>query len=262
MHAHSYTRGSSNCQCVGRTLCAHMPASSPPLSQLRARHAAILLSHSLLVPAAVPVRPCNCQVAKEAGALTVGVVTKPFAFEGRRRLAQATQAIAELEAAVDTLIVVSNDRLLQIIPEDTPLESAFRVADDVLRQASRSVLTRVATLRRCAVAAPRLVRRGGRRVCGMGAVVAVLMTGHWSWAPALCTCRCLVNTLTGSDWHFRNHSASRADQCGLCRREERHGECRHGAHGHWPKQVSAPQAATPCSRPVPDAALALLRQAL
>jgi Tubulin/FtsZ family, GTPase domain len=78
------------------------------------------------------------QVAKECGALTVGVVTKPFGFEGRRRMNQATQAIAELEAAVDTLIVVSNDRLLQIIPEDTPLESAFSVADDVLRQVQNS----------------------------------------------------------------------------------------------------------------------------
>ncbi|CAM9642230.1 unnamed protein product [Chrysoparadoxa australica] len=78
--------------------------------------------------------PIVAEVAKECGALTVGVVTKPFGFEGRRRMQQAKESIAALEAAVDTLIVVSNDRLLQIIPEDTPLENAFSVADDVLRQ--------------------------------------------------------------------------------------------------------------------------------
>eukprot|EP00903_Cladosiphon_okamuranus_P015742 g14530.t1 len=78
--------------------------------------------------------PVVAEVAKEAGALTVGVVTKPFSFEGRRRMAQANQAIAELEQAVDTLIVVNNDQLLKIIPADTPVEHAFKVADDVLRQ--------------------------------------------------------------------------------------------------------------------------------
>ncbi|CAM9181451.1 unnamed protein product [Scytosiphon promiscuus] len=78
--------------------------------------------------------PVVAEVSKEAGALTVGVVTKPFSFEGRRRMAQANQAIAELEQAVDTLIVVNNDQLLKIIPADTPVEHAFKVADDVLRQ--------------------------------------------------------------------------------------------------------------------------------
>eukprot|EP00904_Undaria_pinnatifida_P002374 jgi/Undpi1/12137/HiC_scaffold_5.g01813.m1 len=78
--------------------------------------------------------PVVAEVAKEAGALTVGVVTKPFSFEGRRRMAQANQAIAALEKAVDTLIVVNNDQLLKIIPADTPVEHAFKVADDVLRQ--------------------------------------------------------------------------------------------------------------------------------
>ncbi|CAM9468641.1 unnamed protein product [Choristocarpus tenellus] len=84
--------------------------------------------------------PVVAEVAKEAGALTVGVVTKPFTFEGMRRMEQANQAIAELEQAVDTLIVVNNDRLLQIIPPDTPLEFSFHVADDVLRQASLGVV--------------------------------------------------------------------------------------------------------------------------
>ena len=78
--------------------------------------------------------PIVAEVAREAGALTVGVVTKPFGFEGRRRMQQALQAIERLREVVDTLIIVSNDRLLQIIPENTPLQKAFSVADDVLRQ--------------------------------------------------------------------------------------------------------------------------------
>lgn len=77
--------------------------------------------------------PVVAEVAKEMGALTIGVVTKPFQFEGRRRLNQATMAIEELGKAVDTLIVVSNDKLLQIIEQNTPLDKAFKVADDILR---------------------------------------------------------------------------------------------------------------------------------
>ena len=78
--------------------------------------------------------PIVAEIAREAGALTVGVVTKPFGFEGKRRMQQALVAIENLRAVVDTLIIVSNDRLLQIIPENTPLQRAFSVADDVLRQ--------------------------------------------------------------------------------------------------------------------------------
>eukprot|EP01034_Spumella_vulgaris_P021364 gene21364-27394_t len=78
--------------------------------------------------------PVVAQIAKEAGALTVGVVTKPFAFEGRRRMQQALQSIETLRAVVDTLIIVSNDRLLKIIPEGTPVQNAFMMADEVLRQ--------------------------------------------------------------------------------------------------------------------------------
>jgi len=78
--------------------------------------------------------PIVAEIAREAGALTVGVVTKPFGFEGRRRMQQAEMAIEKLRAVVDTLIIVSNDRLLQIVPENTPLQKAFTVADDVLRQ--------------------------------------------------------------------------------------------------------------------------------
>ena len=82
--------------------------------------------------------PVVAECAKEAGALTVGVVTKPFGFEGRKRMQQARSAILEMKGKVDTLIVVSNDRLLQIVPEGTPLTDAFLVADDILRQVRRA----------------------------------------------------------------------------------------------------------------------------
>jgi cell division protein FtsZ len=78
--------------------------------------------------------PIVAECAKESGALTVGVVTKPFGFEGRKRMQQARAAILELRNHVDTLIVVSNDKLLEIVPENTPLQDAFSVADDILRQ--------------------------------------------------------------------------------------------------------------------------------
>jgi cell division protein FtsZ len=78
--------------------------------------------------------PVVAEIAKEQGCLTVGIVTKPFAFEGKRRMKQALGAIERMRENVDTVIVVSNDRLLEIIPEDTPMERAFAVADDILRQ--------------------------------------------------------------------------------------------------------------------------------
>lgn len=78
--------------------------------------------------------PVVAECAKECGALTIGVVTKPFGFEGRKRAQQAKDAIATLKDKVDTLIVVSNDKLLQIVPENFPLTEAFLVADDILRQ--------------------------------------------------------------------------------------------------------------------------------
>ncbi|MCY0874830.1 MAG: cell division protein FtsZ [Firmicutes bacterium] len=78
--------------------------------------------------------PVIAEIAKELGALTVGVVTKPFTFEGRRRLNQAEQGIAALKEKVDTLIVIPNDRLLEIVEKNTPMLDAFREADNVLRQ--------------------------------------------------------------------------------------------------------------------------------
>jgi len=79
------------------------------------------------------------KVAKDAGALVVGFATKPFAFEGDKRRANAEIAIANLREAVDTLITIPNDRLLQTIDRQTPLLEAFKVADDVLRQGVQGI---------------------------------------------------------------------------------------------------------------------------
>ncbi|MDJ1173343.1 cell division protein FtsZ [Roseofilum capinflatum] len=79
------------------------------------------------------------EVAKEVGALTVGVVTRPFTFEGRRRMSQAEQGIEALKSRVDTLIVIPNDKLLSVISEQTPVQEAFRVADDILRQGVQGI---------------------------------------------------------------------------------------------------------------------------
>lgn len=78
-------------------------------------------------------------VARELGALTVGVVTKPFTFEGRRRMSAAEKGIANLKETVDTLIVIPNDRLLQVVEKRTPILEAFRIADDVLRQGVQGI---------------------------------------------------------------------------------------------------------------------------
>ncbi len=83
--------------------------------------------------------PVVAEAAKEAGALTVGVVTRPFTFEGRRRTAQAEGGIAALQASVDTLIIIPNDKLLSVISEQTPVQEAFRVADDILRQGVQGI---------------------------------------------------------------------------------------------------------------------------
>lgn len=83
--------------------------------------------------------PVVAQVAKELGALTIGVVTRPFTFEGARRIQAAEMGIEELKSKVDTLIVIPNDRLLQIMDKKTPLNEAFRMADDVLRQGIQGI---------------------------------------------------------------------------------------------------------------------------
>lgn len=83
--------------------------------------------------------PVVAEIAKELNALTVGVVTKPFTFEGRKRATQAEAGIDNLKAKVDTLITIPNDRLLQVIEKHTSIVEAFRIADDVLRQGVQGI---------------------------------------------------------------------------------------------------------------------------
>ena len=83
--------------------------------------------------------PTVAGLAKEMGILTIGVVTKPFTFEGKKRLAQAERGIESLKGKVDTLIVIPNDKLLQIIDRKTSMSEAFMMADDVLRQGVQGI---------------------------------------------------------------------------------------------------------------------------
>lgn len=83
--------------------------------------------------------PVVARIAKETGALTVGVVTRPFSFEGPKRGRHAAEGIAEMKANVDTLVVISNNRLLEIVDKKTPMMEAFREADNVLRQGVQGI---------------------------------------------------------------------------------------------------------------------------
>ena len=83
--------------------------------------------------------PIVAKIAKDMGILTVAVVTKPFAFEGKKRMAQAEQGIAELAACVDSLIIVPNERLKYVSDQSITLQNAFTIADDVLRQGVQSI---------------------------------------------------------------------------------------------------------------------------
>ncbi|WP_114603582.1 cell division protein FtsZ [Staphylococcus sp. EZ-P03] len=83
--------------------------------------------------------PVVAKIAKEMGALTVGVVTRPFSFEGRKRQTQAAAGVESMKAAVDTLIVIPNDRLLDIVDKSTPMMEAFKEADNVLRQGVQGI---------------------------------------------------------------------------------------------------------------------------
>lgn len=83
--------------------------------------------------------PVIAQIARDLGALTVGVVTRPFSFEGRKRQSQALAGTATMKEAVDTLIVIPNDRLLEIVDKNTPMLEAFREADNVLRQGVQGI---------------------------------------------------------------------------------------------------------------------------
>jgi cell division protein FtsZ len=83
--------------------------------------------------------PVVAEIGRELGALTVGVVTRPFGFEGRLRADQAEQGIQTLRENVDTLIVIENDRLLQVVERSTPVTDAFRMVDDILRQGVQGI---------------------------------------------------------------------------------------------------------------------------
>jgi cell division protein FtsZ len=111
------------------------------------------------------------QAAREMGALTVAIVTKPFAFEGRRRMRQAEEGLAELRRCVDTLIVIPNQRLLHVVDKNTPLNEALRVADDVLAHATKGIseIITVAGLINVDFADVRSVMQGmGNALMGMG----------------------------------------------------------------------------------------------
>ncbi len=83
--------------------------------------------------------PVIAEIGRELGALTVGVVTRPFGFEGRLRADQAEQGVQTLRENVDTLIVIENDRLLQVVERSTPVTDAFRMVDDILRQGVQGI---------------------------------------------------------------------------------------------------------------------------
>jgi cell division protein FtsZ len=89
--------------------------------------------------------PVVAEVARSVGALTVGVVTRPFGFEGRRRSVQAEQGIQALKGAVDTLIIIPNERLLEIAEPSTPVADAFRMADDVLTSGVQGITELITT---------------------------------------------------------------------------------------------------------------------
>ncbi|MDR0850214.1 MAG: cell division protein FtsZ [Christensenellaceae bacterium] len=89
--------------------------------------------------------PVVAQIAREMGILTIAVVTKPFNFEGKRRMENAEKGIDALKKYVDTLVVIPNDKLLKIVPKGTPIVEAFRCADDVLRQGIQGISDLIVT---------------------------------------------------------------------------------------------------------------------
>lgn len=89
--------------------------------------------------------PVVASIAKEMGILTIAVVTKPFRFEGKKRMENAENGIRELKNVVDTLVVIPNDKLLTIVPKNTPIIEAFKTADDVLRQGIQGISDLIVT---------------------------------------------------------------------------------------------------------------------
>lgn len=115
--------------------------------------------------------PVIANIAREIGALTVGVVTKPFSFEGGKRLQRAEEGLRELKKYVDTLIVIPNQKLLSVVDKKTPLTESFKIADDVLRQAVQGIsdLITIAGLVNVDFADVRtIMSHMGRAIMGMG----------------------------------------------------------------------------------------------
>lgn len=115
--------------------------------------------------------PIIARLAKQVGALTVGVVTKPFMFEGKKRNAQAERGIQALREEVDSLITIPNDRLLQVVQKNTGLNDAFRIADDILRQGVQGIsdLIAIPGLINCDFADVQTVMRNtGSALMGIG----------------------------------------------------------------------------------------------
>ena len=115
--------------------------------------------------------PVIANIAREIGALTVGVVTKPFSFEGGKRLQRAEEGLRELKKYVDTLIVIPNQKLLNVVDKKTPLTESFKIADDILRQAVQGIsdLITIAGLVNVDFADVRtIMSHMGRAIMGMG----------------------------------------------------------------------------------------------
>ncbi len=115
--------------------------------------------------------PIVCELAREAGALTVGIVTKPFLFEGRKRMRQADEGIAEMVKYVDTMIVVPNERLLAVVGKGIPFQDALKKADEVLLQATggiSSIITKAGVVNVDFADVRTVMKDGGSAIMGTG----------------------------------------------------------------------------------------------
>lgn len=115
--------------------------------------------------------PIVCELAREAGALTVGIVTKPFLFEGRKRMRQADEGIAEMVKFVDTMIVVPNERLLAVVGKGIPFQDALKKADEVLLQATggiSGIITKAGVVNVDFADVRTVMKDGGSAIMGTG----------------------------------------------------------------------------------------------
>jgi cell division protein FtsZ len=115
--------------------------------------------------------PVVCELARDAGALTVGIVTKPFLFEGRKRMRQADEGIAEMAKFVDTMIVVPNERLLAVVGKGIPFQDALKKADEVLLQATggiSGIITKAGVVNVDFADVRTVMKDGGSAIMGTG----------------------------------------------------------------------------------------------